>query len=132
MLASSLTKSDCAHAKGQFRNSDQYYVHFSKLWKLLEIGGIPTGRNMSAPQTRARTGNGTQNLPATGRLAQSACKQGLFKLLTLQIPFPKLPGSSSEPSIRRNKTLANFQLQYSYAIPTQKCAAWVHNNSVEC
>lgn len=36
MLASSLTKYDCAHAQGQFRNSGQYYVQFSELWKLEE------------------------------------------------------------------------------------------------
>lgn len=62
-------------------------------------------------------------------------KRGLktSRLSTLQIPLPQLYSALPiELGIGRNKILAHFQLQYSYAILTQKCAAWVHNNAVEC
>lgn len=56
-----------------------------------------------------------------------------IKAVDLAGSSPKaLSTTSIEPRIGRNKILAKFQLQYSYTIVTQKCAAWVHNSAVEC
>lgn len=63
---------------------------------------------------------------------QSACKRlKILQAVDFADSIPKaFPIASIEAGI--NKTLANLQLSYSYAIVTQKCAAWVHNNAVEC